>query len=289
MRANTKTLRLDCRLLFWYTIATAVFRCPANPAELDGLSPRVCQPYLAARSYIDPFVSPYYEAYADPYVQTVRPYAQNFNKNIYVPTKSFASRTYRNYGAPRFEQGSRFLQARWEMTVTPRLHSARDSLIRAYDVAVRPYIRKTKAIVVPRYQAVTSFVTRLHQNHVSPYYSKLERGVVRAYGATYNVFARHVSPWSQKLWSILATLVNDTLRPRVSGLYAENIEPQLVRIGQKLASYREEKEVHRVTDEVEEYVLSVFLEFIIFFITTLRFSRDNAERVCQFCNNIANF
>ena len=258
--------RVYYRLFFWYTLATAVFRCPSNPEELDGLSPRACEPYLTVRTHVEPFVIPYYETYAGPYVDAVRPYAHNFNKNIYSPSKSFVTRTYRDYGAPRLEQGSRFLQMRWEMIVTPWLHSARDSVIRGYGVTVRPYIRRINAVVVPRYQAVTRFITGLHRAYVSPLYLRVELGAGKVYNAVDIMFSRYISPWIQRIWSVLATFANDTIRPRVSGVYAENIEPQLVRIGQKLASYREEKVVHRMTDEAEEYVPKLsFFSFLSFF------------------------
>lgn len=236
------------RLFIWYTILTALFRCPSNSAELDGFSPQVCGPYLNARSHVEPYVTPYYEAYAAPYIEAVQPYADNFHKNIYTPTKSFSLGTYRTYGAPQLEQILNFFGERWTETVTPRLHATRDSLVRSYSSSVRPHITKSRDFVVPRYQATKSSLAHVRENYFSPYYSQLEPGISRAYYVLHDVISNQVLPRGQKLWIVSVDFVNGTLRPRIARLYLENVEPQLVKIGNKL---REGKGSSLTAEKVE--------------------------------------
>ncbi|KAL1957229.1 hypothetical protein VTO42DRAFT_6263 [Malbranchea cinnamomea] len=239
------------RLFIWYTLLTAVFRCPSDPEQLDGFSPRVCGPYLAARSHVDPYIAPYYQAYAAPYIEAVQPYVHNFHRNIYVPSKTFTVRTYRIYGAPRLDQGLEFLQERWSRIVTPILHSARGFVIRSYKSSLQPHLTKTKALVVPRYQAAANSVALVRDTYFSPYYSQLEPVVSKALDIFSEFFANEAFPLAQKLWFMAVDFFNGTLRSRVARLYLENVEPQLIRIGKKL---REGKQTQWPVDEIERPV-----------------------------------
>ena len=238
-------------MIIWYTILTALFRCPSNSTELDGFSPQVCGPYLNARSHIDPYVTPYYETYAAPYIEAVQPYAHNFHRNIYSPTKTFAVRQYRTYGAPRLEQGLNFFGERWTETVTPRLHATRNSLARSYSSSVKSHITKTRDIVVPRYQATAESLAHVRDNYFSPYYAQLEPGVSRTYAVIHDLISNKILPHGKKLCLVSVDFVNGTLRPWVARLYFENVEPQLIRIGNKL---REGKRTPLMGDKVERYV-----------------------------------
>ena len=195
-------------------------------------------------------MTPYYETYAAPYIEAAQPYAHNFHKNIYSPTKSFTVRQYRTYGAPRVEQGLDFLGERWTETVAPRLHATRNSLARSYSSSVKPHITKTRDIVVPRYQATAESLAHVRDNYFSPYYSQLEPGVSRTYAVIHDLISNKVLPHGQNLWLVSLDFVNGTLRPWVARLYVENVEPQLIKIGNKL---REGKRTPLTGEKVERY------------------------------------
>jgi hypothetical protein len=200
-------------------------------------------------------VLPYYETYAAPYVNAVQPYAHNFHRNIYVPTKDFTVRTYRDYAAPRQEQTLQLVQTQWNTAVTPRLHAARDSVVWAYGSYLKPYHTKVKGAVLPVYHQVASYVDYLRKTVVSPLYTRVEPVIQTAYSCLHDFAANHMIPATRKGFSVVVGFANGTLRPRIAGLYFENVEPQLIKIGKKLASYREGKENGpRTTDEIQRYV-----------------------------------
>lgn len=214
----------------------------------------MCQPYLVARSHLDPYVAPYYEKYAAPYVDAARPYAHNFHNNIYVPTKQFTARTYRDYAAPRQEQALQFIQSKWSVAVTPRLHAARDAVAETYGVYLRPYTHKIKVVFIPVYRQVAGYASYAQRMVISPLYSVVEPFVRQAYVFLHELTVNHLLPASRKASSVALTFVTGTVQPRITGLYSENVEPQLVKIGNKLASYREGKENGvRVTEEPQRY------------------------------------
>src|SRR3954468_13679051 len=71
------------RLLLWYAIITAIFRCPSSTSHLTDESPKICKPYLIARSHVSPYIEPYYHTYVGPYVDKAQPYIDQFNQQIY--------------------------------------------------------------------------------------------------------------------------------------------------------------------------------------------------------------
>ncbi|BAE65281.1 unnamed protein product [Aspergillus oryzae RIB40] len=75
-------------------------------------------------------------------------------------------------------------------------------------------------------------------------------------------------PYAQTSWSSVVYFVNSWLWPQVTGLYSENVEPQLVKIGQRLASYREGNQLRKVVDEVDNYPLLADVEYHKLFGTT---------------------
>ena len=57
-------------------------------------------------------------------------------------------------------------------------------------------------------------------------------------------------PYTQWAWTSTAAFVNRTLWPRLTILYGENVEPQLVRISERLGRYRDGKKAKAVVESV---------------------------------------
>src|ERR1700730_11119625 len=98
------TVLTDTRLIVWYVIIVALFRCPSSVTELNESSPRICKPYINARSHIQPYLQPYYDTYAGPYIEKARPYADQLNERVVSPAAKIAQQNYNKYAAPRLDQ-----------------------------------------------------------------------------------------------------------------------------------------------------------------------------------------
>ncbi|PLB33948.1 uncharacterized protein BDW47DRAFT_113126 [Aspergillus candidus] len=240
------TVGLVVRLCIWYALLTPFFRCPSQLSELDGFSPRVCQPYLIARSHIEPHVLPYYNAYAAPYVDTARPYVQVAHDKIYIPAASVAKTSYDEYGAPALHQAQVYGKQQWETQVVPHINSAKGSACALYQAHVAPHADHVTALISPYRQKANAAFRSVCDQYIVPFYAHSRPFIGKTYTSGQDILTTSVLPYAQSTWSSAIYLANHELWPRIAGLYSENVEPQLVKIGQRLAIYREGKPLRSV-------------------------------------------
>jgi hypothetical protein len=184
-------------------------------------------------------------------VELARPYAQTFNERIYTPTSKIVKHGYDTYGAPVVEQAGKYGHQQWEDLVVPRLHSAQTKVNGIYATSVDPYVRRAIVVVTPYSNATRDTVVEIKDKYFLPVYIHSRPFITDAYSSGQRVLSGTVVPLAQKTWSSLIVFVKGDVWPRVTGLYSENVEPQLVKIGEKLATYREGKKLRAVIDEVE--------------------------------------
>ncbi|KXG54604.1 uncharacterized protein PGRI_077480 [Penicillium griseofulvum] len=245
------TVGLVVRLCIWYALLSPFLRCPSHLEDLTEISPRVCKPYLIARSHVEPYVTPYYDIYAAPYVDQAQPYVEVFNHRVYTPASKVAKSGYEKYGAPALKQAQAYGVEQWENQVTPRLHTAQSKVHQLYLVEVDPYVQQSAAIVSPYYQRAHNVILTVYQGHLVPFYASSKPFIWKAYSTGQSILTTHVMPRAQYAWSSAVYFANSSLWPHVTGLYSEQVEPQLVKIGQRLASYREGKRLRAVIEDVD--------------------------------------
>ncbi|OOO07213.1 hypothetical protein OAory_01094160 [Aspergillus oryzae] len=245
------TLGLVVRLCIWYILLTPFFRCPAQLSDLNESSPRVCKPYLVARSYVEPHVLPFYNTYGAPYVEKARPYVGVLNEKVYTPAANVAKLGYDKYGAPALEQAHAYGSEQWEKQVAPLLQSAKDGASELYNAEVAPQVQRVTAVMSPYYQKANFAFKTTCVGYIQPFLSRTRPFIGKTYTSGQNVLTTTVMPYAQTSWSSVVYFVNSWLWPQVTGLYSENVEPQLVKIGQRLASYREGNQLRKVVDEVD--------------------------------------
>ncbi|OJJ50539.1 hypothetical protein ASPZODRAFT_11404 [Penicilliopsis zonata CBS 506.65] len=245
------TLGLIVRLVIWYTLLMPFLRCPSRVADLDSSSPTVCKPYLIARSHVEPYVTPYYEKYGAPYVDVARPYVQVVNERVYTPMANVMSQGYDSYGAPALEQAGLYGQKQWEAQVVPQIRAVQEGLNDIYTARIDPHVQYVRGTVLPYYERTKSTLSNTYWTYIEPYYARSSPFIGKTYASGQEMLVTNVIPFTQRTWSSAVYLVNTELWPRITGLYSENVEPQLVKIGQRLASYREGKRLRTVLGDVD--------------------------------------
>ncbi|PWY93256.1 hypothetical protein BO94DRAFT_532982 [Aspergillus sclerotioniger CBS 115572] len=245
------TVGLLVRLCIWYALITPFLRCPSQLSDLTDTSPRVCKPYLVARSYIEPHVTPYYNAYGAPYVETARPYVLVLNEKVYAPTSRVFKRGYERYGAPALDRAHLYGQQQWEINVVPHLQSATDSVNGLYQSQIQPHVKRVEAALSPSLQRVNGAVKSAYGDYLLPFGAKYRPFIGKIYTSGQDMLTTTVLPYAQNSWSTAIYFIHSSLWPRVTGLYWENVEPQLIKIGERLASYREVKRLRQAVEEVE--------------------------------------
>ncbi|KGO73812.1 hypothetical protein PITC_035280 [Penicillium italicum] len=250
------TVGLVVRLCIWNALVTPFLRCPTRLADLTETSPRVCKPYLIARLHAEPYVTPYYDIYAAPYVDKARPYVDQarpyvkvFNQRVYTPASKVAKSGYEKYGAPALKQVQAYGIEQWDHQVTPKLQAAQNKVHQLYLAEIDPYIQQSVTFVSPYYQWANTVVLNVFQGHIVPFYALSRPFIGKAYSTSQGILTTHVLPGAQYTWSSAVYFANSSVWPHVTGLYSEQVEPQLVKIGQRLASYREGKRLRAVMDD----------------------------------------
>ena len=236
--------------MVWYTIITACFRCPSSTGDLTDHSPKVCKSYLNARSYVTPHVQPYVDTYASPYVERARPYAEDFHRRVYTPSLSFGRESYEIYGAPRVDQIRMYGLDRWEKTLKPTIDAAQIHVKKQYDATLAPQVSKASTVASPYYMAGRENILRTYKTRLLPAYSASRPYIMTLYGFSHKIALETGLPYIQSAWSHMVIFVDRTIWPNVKVLYGENVEPQLVRIGERLGRYRDGRKLKAAVDEI---------------------------------------
>ncbi|KAE8145164.1 hypothetical protein BDV25DRAFT_75957 [Aspergillus avenaceus] len=245
------TFGLIVRLCIWYVLLTPFIRCPSHLSELNESSPHACKPYLVARSYIEPHVLPYYNTYGAPYVEKARPYVVFIDEKVYTPATNVVKLGYEKYGAPTLNQAHAYASQEWESQVGPRLQTAKDKVGGLYNSELAPHVQRATAVVSPYYSSVKKGFDSACVDYIQPFLAQASPFIGKTYTSGQDVLTTTVIPYAQNSWSSVIYFANGWLLPKITGLYTENVEPQLVKIGQRLASHREGKEFRKVADDAE--------------------------------------
>ncbi|KAJ4311148.1 hypothetical protein N0V94_008102 [Neodidymelliopsis sp. IMI 364377] len=239
------------RLSIWYFILTAAFRCPSSLTQLNDSSPRVCTPYLQARSYATPYLDPYYQAYLAPHVDKVKPYADRFERQVYTPAAGFTKKQYATYGAHRVEQAKKQAGAGWDKTVRPHLLTAQTVVQGQYDTYLGHHVQKASDVAGPYYDQSKATLNSVYHKSLLPAYEAslpyLRKARVQGRHVVVDVVFPHVRSAKDITWSFLLRSV----WPQLRVLYGDNVEPQLVRISERLGRYRDQQKVESVISSVD--------------------------------------
>ncbi|KAH8586282.1 hypothetical protein B0O99DRAFT_74902 [Bisporella sp. PMI_857] len=246
-------LSIISRILTWYSIITIFFRCPATVDLITDSSPRICKPYFQLQSAITPHLQPYYETYAAPYVDTVRPYYQTLDKQVIAPATAFGIK----YGAPRVTKGQEFAQAQWDKNVQPFVAHYQNIAKAKYDEALAPHLDKATKAVGPYYDIAKTNALQTYYGHILPTYTTVQPYAVHGYVLASDFIVTTAIPYSQWAWTTGGIFLDRTVFPKLRVLYGENVEPQLVRIGERLGRYRDGKKLKAAIDNIDSSSSSV--------------------------------
>jgi hypothetical protein len=219
--------------------------------QLNESSPRVCTPYLQARSYATPYLDPYYQAYLAPHVEKVKPYADRFERQVYTPAAGFTKKQYATYGAHRVEQAKKQAGAGWDKTVRPHLLTAQTAVQGQYDTYLGHHVQKASDVAGPYYDQSKATLNSVYHKSLLPAYEAslpyLRKARVQGRHVVVDVVFPHVRSAKDITWSFLLRSV----WPQLRVLYGDNVEPQLVRISERLGRYRDQQKVESVISSVD--------------------------------------
>ena len=227
-----------------------LFRCPSSSIELSGGSSSLCKPYLNLRSHVDPYLRPYYDSYAAPYVDQARPYIKQVEQQVYTPAINIGKQSYAKYGAPRMSQVRGYGQVHWEQSLKPQFDALQSQAKQHYDSSLAPHVSKVSEAALPYYTGSRDNVLYTYNNHVLPVYTSSRPHVERVYSMGRKLTTETGLPYAQWAWSSSVSFLDRTIWPKLRILYGENVEPQLVRIGERLGRYRDGKKLKAAINDI---------------------------------------
>ncbi|KAH6635751.1 hypothetical protein F5144DRAFT_486551 [Chaetomium tenue] len=228
-----RTFSIAARLLTWYSILSILFRCPATLDACDNTSPRICKPYFQLKHALVPRVEPYYDTYAAPYVELVRPYYNTVDQTVITPTWSYA----KQYGGPRVQQIQALGTAQWEKSVQPQIEKYQGLARAQYNEKLGPHIDRVSDAFGPYYDIARTNTLQTYHELLVPTYLYLQPHLHEGYRAASAFTGDTVVPAFVWTWNKTYAFLDGTVGPQIRAVYVENVEPQLVKIGKRLGRY----------------------------------------------------
>lgn len=239
------------RILTWYSIVTILLRCPSTADLTTDTTPKICKPYFQARSALIPHLEPYYNTYASQYVEAARPYYDNLDKRVFTPATALSQK----YAAPRIAQAQAFGQAQWDKSIQPQVSKYQTIAKAKYDETLAPHLNKAYTAAAPYYDLAKTNAYQTYYGHILPTYTAVQPYALKSYGLANDFVFNTAVPYSRWAWTSGAIFLERTVFPQIRILYGENVEPQLVRIGERLGRYRDGKKLQSVVNGIDRYAL----------------------------------
>lgn len=181
----------------------------------------------------------------------IRPHVDTFNKKIYTPAATFTVDKYNTYGAHRVEQAQVYVQNEWNKAIRPQLDIAQAKANDQYELYLAPRVKQTSEVVTPYYETTKASVWDKYHNAVVPAYQAAVPYAQKGYARGHHITANVVFPYVQYAKDSSFTFLSRTIWPQLRILYGDNVEPQLVRISERLGRYKDGKKMEAAADSVD--------------------------------------
>lgn len=222
------------RLTTWAAILTILFRCPSSLEQCDETTPYVCIPYFRVKNTVTPHVQPYYNQYAAPYVEVARPYYDTVENKVWKPTRTYAV----HYGGPWVNKAREQASIQWEKNGQPQLTKYQTLAKSRYDQSVAPYVNQVGETINPYYEIARTNGLQVYYEYLTPSYEFVYPYAVQGYDAASHFTTTTALPTAYWTWNKTSSFLDHRVWPYVRVLYVQNVEPQLVRIGERLGRHK---------------------------------------------------
>jgi hypothetical protein len=243
------TINKTAKLAVWATLATVAFRCPSSPAELTDSKQDiyVCKPYFQLKDVVTPYAQPYYDKYLAKHVDAVRPYANQVDQYVYQPGQA----AFQRYAVPQINNAQKYGRQQWDTAVKPQLEILSAEAGKQYQASLAPHVKKAQDVVQPYYDTVQSQAADIWQSQVHPVYQKAAP-IAQEYASRGQQFAIETAlPQAQVVGGHALDFWSRRIYPQLRILYGENVEPQLLRITERLGRYHDGKKLQAEIKSIE--------------------------------------
>lgn len=170
---------------------------------------------------------------------------------MYKPVAKFTKDKYATYGAHHVEQARNFVETEWAKTVRPQLESTQRRAKGQYDQYLAPYIVKASDTLAPFSEQTKDSLLEIYHLSILPAYEAALPYARQGYAHGHHVVAHIIFPNVRAAKDASWKFLFRTLWPQLRVLYGDNVEPQLVRIRERLGRYRDQQKIESAVDGLE--------------------------------------
>lgn len=181
----------------------------------------------------------------------MQPYAITLHEKVYTPSIAFAKDSYDTYGAAKVAQAQSYGKDQWQKIVIPRFEETRHGISKQYEALLAPHVSQTYGYVGPYVDKSRTATLAQYNTILVPLYQKASPYLQTAYDQGHILTTETLLPYSKSASQAALVFLQRRVWPPVRILYGENVQPQLDKIRERLASYRDGKKLEAVVNSVE--------------------------------------
>ena len=157
----------------------------------------------------------------------------------------------KKYGAPRVAQVQAIGKEQWEKQIHPQVAKLNKLAQEQYDKTLAPHVQTIAAATCPYAKFAKENALQTYYASILPAYAAVEPYAHQAYDVGKTFTVNTGIPYAQWAYTSGVAFLDRTIWPKARILYGENVEPQLIRIGERLGRYRDGKKLQSIVDEVD--------------------------------------
>jgi hypothetical protein len=252
-----KVMLTLCRLTAWYALYMIFWACPSN-ARLDPSAPAVCRRFDIMKHTALPYVKPYYDSYAEPYLAKAQPYlqkGQGYYEQFGAPTVARGQDLWVKRATPRIKKTCSTLQNQYTKNVYPVLDRtvlkpSKDVYSKYIDHHIQTLSTQYSKSVHPHLQTLHTQSLKVYNERLIPAYRTTAPRVHHAFQTVENGYATYIEPRVHSVLKWIVRKIETVIVPRITILWGVHVQPQLDRIYDKIFRNREAKQVaSKLADE----------------------------------------
>ena len=239
-----------CRLAAWYALYMIFIGCPPN-ARLDPSAAAVCRRFDTVKHSVVPYVKPYYDNYAEPYLARAQPYlqkGQGYYEQFGAPTVTRGQDLWVKQAVPRIGKGYAIVNSQYTKNVYPVLDRtvfkpSRATYSKYLDSHVQSISAQYSKQVHPHIQTIQTQSWKFFNNRIVPAYHATVPRIQKGLQTVEDAYATHVEPRLYHVLNWIFRKIETVIVPRISIIWNVHVQPQLDRIYDSVFRNREARQV----------------------------------------------
>ncbi|POS88055.1 hypothetical protein EPUL_000476, partial [Erysiphe pulchra] len=221
------------RIAFWYFIFTG-FYCPSSLDSTIEDSPRACKVYFQITDLAVPIIQPYFDTYARPHLEPVLPYYVEAHKRLVTPALAFG----RKYGIPLVEKAIVLGKFFWVKFAQPRVEKYYEISYQYIRQNFGPHLDNANKALIIYYDTIKTNILPKYSSIILSYHDAIKPQIIKCFVLAYDVITKNIYPCIK--WTVTngEFFFVRTVQPKLKSLYGESVEPQLLKISERLGKYR---------------------------------------------------